>query len=198
MNIKLKVGLLSSAAAQIAAMEAKLASMAKRKPIDEDYVPGQNRFAPNTSITPSGSRGVLPNPTPDSDLMDVDLDENFLGTEEGRKAAEDLEVEMEAALRGDGEVKVERGASPEVAKQSATALGDAGDDDRLASKPPVTTISSTDQTHSVNTSLPPKPSLLPSTATIASPVTATPDEAKVKREEAFKRGLAGLPKKPVL
>ncbi|WVR07655.1 hypothetical protein IAU60_004697 [Kwoniella sp. DSM 27419] len=97
-----------SAAAQIAAMEAKLANMARTKPIDEDYVPGQSRLG-----TPAGgsTTSLEGSPMPD-------LDET-LGDEEGQRAALDLEKEMLAAMAGGAS------GSPLAGGESGPAAGPA-------------------------------------------------------------------------
>jgi hypothetical protein len=138
--------LTSSAAAQIAAMEAKLASLQSRKPADEDYVPGQgidSKFnaPPRTlSAAPSreGSASASPGP-------EVDLDEE-MGLDAATKAADELEREFGLEIAGRGGVS-----------------GDA-------------------------------------TPTRASPAPVEEDLEVDKKEktkqDAFKKGLAGLPKKP--
>ncbi|GFZ48705.1 hypothetical protein JCM24511_06454 [Saitozyma sp. JCM 24511] len=90
-----------SAAAQIAAMEAKLASMAQRKPADEDYVPGQGLYHGSGSASPAvgvdDSEFGTPGPLdPDADP----LSEEWLGDEKAEAAAADLEREMMDELGG--------------------------------------------------------------------------------------------------
>lgn len=161
-----------SAAAQIAAMEAKLAALQSKKPADETYVPGlgidskYNAPRPDTasasrqgSASASASGSASPAP-------EMDLDEE-MGLDAATKAADELEREFGLEIAGAGREPVE--TVPE-AKAS-----------------PV--------------SLPPKPKL----------DTDGQDRHKDKAKESagpelkemgkamsdtFKKGLAGLPKKP--
>jgi hypothetical protein len=108
---------MNSAAAQIAAMEAKLASLQSRKPADEDYIPGQgidSKFVPpsrDTSIPRSGTA------TPADVDMDVDLEEE-MGLDAATKAADELEREfgLEIAGRQVSEDR-ERSASVDPARE---------------------------------------------------------------------------------
>jgi len=139
------VMLTSSAAAQIAAMEAKLASLQSRKPADEDYVPGQgidSKFnAPprNLSAAPSreGSASASPGP-------EVDLDEE-MGLDAATKAADELEREFGLEIAGRGEMS-----------------GDA----------------------------------TPARVSLPLGEEAEVDEKEKTKQDAFNKGLAGLPKKP--
>lgn len=133
-------------------MEAKLASLQSRKPVDESYVPGQGidskynapRRAEPESRDVSGSASPAP---------ELDLDEE-MGLDAAEKAADELEREfgLEIAGRQDSESMSDRAPSaqfePEGIKQ---------EDEK--------------------------------------PVPQVP-EAEKTREEAFRKGLAGLPKKP--
>jgi hypothetical protein len=86
------------AAAQIAAMEAKLASLQSRKPADEDYVPGQgidSKFNPPPREM-GGSRSGTATPSGD---MDLDLDEE-MGLDAATKAADELEKEFGLEIAG--------------------------------------------------------------------------------------------------
>ena len=163
-------------------MEAKLATMAKRKPVDEDYVPGQGTY--------SGSGTA--SPLPEGVEGDIEMDgEAPIGQEEGGKAAQDLEKELEADFRGgddqmdDGDEGMTETSAPTGASGTAPANGEQGK--KIAPSPSLPTIAVS------NTSLPPRP---PIPAKAVALELATDPEAKA-REEAIKRGLAGLPKKPV-
>ena len=154
-----------SATAQIAAMEAKLASMAKRKPADEDYVPGQV----------SGSAS----PMPDDLTGDIEMDvEEEMGLEEGQRAADDLEREMDSELRGDA---TEGDLGDSLPPRPPSPEGDELPVPR-ARAPTILPESTLPSQHA----LPPTPTA----------VHGVDDKAKA-REQAFKKGLAGLPKKPV-
>ncbi|AAW45689.2 hypothetical protein CNBH2010 [Cryptococcus deneoformans B-3501A] len=76
-----------STAAQIAAMEAKLASMQQRKPPDENWIPGSGVGSPAEA---SNSASPIPNLPA----------EELLGDIEGEKAAAELEREMQSELVG--------------------------------------------------------------------------------------------------
>lgn len=155
-------------------MEAKLATMAKKKPSDEDYVPGSLAY-PLLS-TPGGSGTASPAPEGyDSSGGELEEDirpdlrqEEELGMDGAEQAANDLELEMEAELSKD--------ALPAEEKEASS--------NQEFSQPPMTPAAP-------GLSLPPKPvtSLPPASEPRARPGSA--------REEAFKKGLAGLPKKPV-
>ncbi|RXK35907.1 hypothetical protein M231_06827 [Tremella mesenterica] len=93
-----------SAAAQIAAMEAKLATMARHKPQDETYVPGQ-RITSGPSSPRMSNLETLSSPTM-ADGDGVDVEEN-LGSDAAAKAAEELEREMEVELAERDREKVE-------------------------------------------------------------------------------------------
>lgn len=165
-------------------MEAKLASMAKRKPADEDYVPGMGidslYVAPvSASASASASGSVSPMPGGvDYEMTDEGEGEaGELGMEEGAKAAEDLERELKAELLdGDAESTLLERRKGEDEEHGMT--GKTTHDSPSIPLPHV--------------GLPPKPAF-----TAAPP--PNPMEAKVKaREEAFKKGLAGLPRKPLV
>jgi hypothetical protein len=147
-----------SAAAQIAAMEAKLNSMAQRKPADEDYVPGQGAY----STPPIYSGSASPSPMPEGDLEDE------IGDEEGMKAADELQKEMEAEIKKEME--------------------DPSEANELSQPPPETSKPLSSATLPTNPTLPPRP---------VAGSTAPAEKQPSKKEEIFKRGLAGLPKKPV-
>jgi hypothetical protein len=132
-------------------MEAKLAAMAKRKPADEDYVPGQGRYDASGSASPAI--------------------EDELGREEAENAADDLEKEMLEEL---GDIRDEERAEAVAVHESSAA----GTPEPVSSP-------------TLAAPLPPRP-VGPPTAVIPS----NNDRTKA-REEAFQRGLAGLPKKPV-
>ncbi|OXC70809.1 hypothetical protein AYX13_00792 [Cryptococcus neoformans] len=76
-----------STAAQIAAMEAKLASMQQRKPADENWVPGSGVGSPTEASSSTSPIPSLPS-------------EELLGDIEGEKAAAELEREMQSELAG--------------------------------------------------------------------------------------------------
>jgi hypothetical protein len=100
---------MNSAAAQIAAMEAKLASLQSRKPADEDYVPGQgidSKFVPPPRDTTSRSGTATPAE------MDRDLDEE-MGLDAATKAADELEREFGLEIAG-RQVSVDRERSASV------------------------------------------------------------------------------------
>jgi len=85
---------MNSAAAQIAAMEAKLASLQSRKPADEDYVPGQgidSKFVPPPRDTTPRSGTATP--------AEMDLDEE-MGLDAATKAADELEREFGLEIAG--------------------------------------------------------------------------------------------------
>ncbi|KAK6909387.1 single-stranded nucleic acid binding protein [Kwoniella mangroviensis CBS 8886] len=154
-----------SAAAQIAAMEAKLAHMKRTKPADEDYVPGLGGSTPSSR---NGTPGVEESPMPEEQGEEVEM-----GEEEAERAAEELEREMKDL------VNQERSSTllPIDRSRSSTSVP-VGDE---AKKIP----------------LPPRP-VDDAELEIAIPPTSSTTEGRSKRrEEAFKRGLAGLPKKPV-
>lgn len=168
---------MDSATAQIAAMEAKLAAMAKRKPADEDYVPGRGIY--------SGSNTASPLPEGIQDDIEMD-EEEALGPEEGERAADDLEQELEAEfnnnrLEGDGQSNHDTSlAANELEANDLTeeSKPDASQTFELSMSAPIP-------------SLPARP-VIPATK-ISIPI----EDAKSKaKEEALKRGLAGLPKKP--
>ena len=146
-------------------MEAKLATMAKTKPADEDYVPGSSTY-------PLGAPGSgTSSPIPDiSENQGEQAMEDVLGMEEGEKAADDLQRELEAELKGDVAVTNgsldEQPSSPNVEQSTlpSNVLG-----------------------------LPSKPNR---DASVTKPSPDVEDKAKAK-QDAFNRGLAGLPKKPV-
>ncbi len=219
-----------SASAQIAAMETKLASMAKRKPADEDYVPGQRAHSESDTASPM----------PEGGDNDVEMyEEEELGQEEGERAADDLENEIQADLRDrsmEERVVEEIGAAspangaggsvptdtairtsaspsrslmptsetrlcpgprpsvvtavrrPEDPRARAIAAGASGSNETAIADP------ASPSRLSILTperKLPPRPAI----TTTASPPHEDP-KAKA-REDAIKRGLAGLPKKPV-
>lgn len=86
-----------SAAAQIAAMEAKLAMMQQRKPADEDYVPGQS-FATTSSAGPS--RSVSPGAeSPASGAAEGSVEPELADAE---LAADDLMREVWAEMQSKG------------------------------------------------------------------------------------------------
>ena len=164
---------LLSAVAQIAAMEAKLASMAKRKPADEDYVPGQGTY--------SGSGTTSPMPDVVEDGVEIGP-EDEQGQMEGEMAAGDLEMEIQAELFGFEPVGADEvrsgmpGSSPLLREQEAESA---------------TVHLATD----TKTLLPPRP------ATNAKLTVASRRDPESKAREyasafSLKRGLAGLPKKP--
>ncbi|ORY33463.1 hypothetical protein BCR39DRAFT_520229 [Naematelia encephala] len=168
-----------SAAAQIAAMEAKLAAMAKRKPADEDYIPGQSVLV-SRSVSPMMAGSVSPMPAGSQSPLppgggDVEI-ENVLGEEEGERAAEDLAKEMEDEMRRAVKVEDEDSIPLLTPKPTSTMSPEGG------SSPP--------------SSLPAKPVFDPAKveSTDGRPVVV---ESRVKAVQAeIKRGLAGLPKRP--
>ncbi|KAK4686497.1 RNA-binding protein 18, partial [Tremellales sp. Uapishka_1] len=137
-----------SAAAQIAAMEAKLASMQQRAGSQDEEAEGAG--------TPlSGG--------------DADMEEE-LGQEEGSKAATELEKEMVQQLEG------RRSNSPRIDETLSTSTFEIP----------------------LPSSLPPRPLLDASERTAAKPHQKKEDERAKAREMAFRAGLAGLPKKPMV
>lgn len=160
----------ASAAAQIAAMEAKLAALQSKKPADETYVPGQGidsiynaPRADNASASRQGSASASGSASP---APEVDLDEE-MGLDAATKAADELEREFGLEISGAGREPIEQ-----VTEAKANPV-----------------------------SLPPKPK----------PETSSQDQGKEQgkgsvgpeltgldkaRLDTFKKGLAGLPKKP--
>jgi hypothetical protein len=136
-------------------MEAKLNSMAQRKPADEDYVPGQGAYRTEDD---SGS----PSPAPEGALEDE------LGLDEGGRAADDLQREMMEELGFTIDTK------PEMVDEKPNV------EESKVEEPATTPLD--------NPSLPPRP--LP-------PATASVENRSMTKDEVFKKGLAGLPKKPV-
>jgi hypothetical protein len=92
---------MNSAAAQIAAMEAKLASLQSRKPAEED-----SKFVPPPRDTTSRSGTATPAE------MDRDLDEE-MGLDAATKAADELEREFGLEIAG-RQVSVDRERSASV------------------------------------------------------------------------------------
>ena len=161
-------------------MEAKLASMAKRKPADEDYVPGQGTYSGSgtTSPMPDGiEEGVTIGP------------EDELGEMEGEMAAGDLEMEIQAEL-----------LRPELVGSEDLRLEETGRSSPLRNPLLKEQEAEPETVHSAiakTTMLPPRPTTTVD-ITVASP---SRDPMAKAREDALafslKRGLAGLPKKPV-
>lgn len=161
-------------------MEAKLASMAKRKPADEDYVPGQGTY--------SGSGTSSPMPEGDDD-EDVEMHgEGTLGQDVGEKAAVDLETEIQEELLRDAKQEV-NGESIHPEKEAFAVSPDIEGRDAVVKAPiPPTRLA----VMTSDNKLPARPPVPATTAT-----TPSMDVQAKAREEAIKRGLAGLPKKPV-
>lgn len=190
-----------STTAQIAAMEAKLAAMSQTKPQDEDYVPGSSAFplgalssakaSPSGSASPAGVREYdsprrevgSPDryyvPSPRSRLAtDNVLDEQQSGNatplEDIEKAAEDLERQFRA------EIDAQPPTTPKT--------GDIVD-------PHLPSISSQPQQAPIaikSKSMPDLPA-----KPVAAAIPPTPAELRqVARDQTFKKGLAGLPKRP--
>ncbi|WWC64551.1 uncharacterized protein I303_107161 [Kwoniella dejecticola CBS 10117] len=155
-----------SAAAQIAAMEAKLAHMKRVKPADEDYVPGQ-----------SSSR----NGTPNMDSLEGSPmpEETEMGDEEAALAAQALEAELSELVSKEG---------------SATP---APTDIQIDSAPQEKSLEGTKTVieDRASLALPPKPPTASGETIPPRPLTG--EERSKQRGEALKKGLAGLPKKPV-
>lgn len=184
-------------------MEAKLAAMKRRKPADEDFVPGQS-FALNAA-SPSSSREGSANPAEEADtVLDREVDEEkALGDEEGKKAAEDLERELmdmmgteappqETALAQDT-------GSPERTQRLQTIPSrTGGDEDEAAGK-------SAGDSRGLP-GLPPKPSSGQATTGAADAPSlrgdakgkgsVKDDETRAKTAETVQRGFAALPRKP--
>jgi hypothetical protein len=174
---------MDSTAAQIAAMEAKLAAMAKMKPVDEDYVPGQSPYQP--LLTPTGSISGSASPAPKDEPLyyDPELDEDTqhrtgsaeregsLGQAEAEKAADELEMEFAAQLEQESKPNSQHTATP----PPSTTVED--------SKKPITS----EPNHHPH--LPPKPAFQPE-------LPKADNNKSLARTEAFQKGLAGLPKKP--
>ena len=92
------------AAARIAAMEAKLATMQRRKPIDEDWVPGQLQ-SPSLPGSASASREGSAGPsrwfspgTGSREQEEERQEQGQMGEDAGRRAADQLESEMAEIL----------------------------------------------------------------------------------------------------
>ncbi|KAK8853242.1 hypothetical protein IAR55_003944 [Kwoniella newhampshirensis] len=156
-----------SASAQIAAMEAKLAAMARTKPADEDWVPGSGPASGISSPAPDESMEVSPMPN---------VDEDMLGDEEGEQAALDLEKEMELEMAQAG--RFSESASPAADGKAGSEGAPIFDSKRNTALPAP-----------LAASLPPPP--------ISSITSISSGGKNPQRDEAFKRGLASLPKKPV-
>jgi len=155
-----------SAVTQIAAMEAKLASMQKRKPVDEDYIPGQ------IFSTASGSAS----PALQSADEEMDLEEEMLGEAEARRAAEKLEKEMMDDL---GDISGQNSLST-LATNTVS---------------PATAAPATPVDPTVVPGLPPKPAPL-SEDHATSRTKEPAQILQNNQSQAFQKGLAGLPKKP--
>ncbi|OCF38096.1 single-stranded nucleic acid binding protein [Kwoniella heveanensis BCC8398] len=174
-----------SAAAQIAAMEAKLANMARTKPSDETYIPGQSGSG-SGSTSRLGTPGTIEgSPLPD---------DGMLGDEEAEQAARDLEMEMEVELaRATGVTKT-------------GAEGVAGNNDQVQSRgSEAEGISVSPETHATeqpkgaDSPLPPKPSHGVAVTSQKGKGKGKVKERQQEQEQEqadSKRGLAGLPKKP--
>lgn len=160
--------MICSAAAQIAAMEAKLASMQSRKPADEDYVPGQSFRPPSSSASPAPASPGLA-----EDEMDL---EEELGLVAGKKAAEDLEKEMAAELAG----KLRKG---DTEPSRDLSLGES------VERSPVPT--NADTVGGIS-SLPPRPASKPPSRAVSPGQSRIPDS----KTPTLQKGLANLPKKP--
>lgn len=143
--------------------------MEKRKPKDEDYVPGRGQYRDS----PYGS------PLPDDASPDLDVAEEIkteepLGEDAARLAADDLERELAAELGLDG--------AEGAAQRPEEPKSDGPRGDRALT--PLSYVAAS--------LLPPRPvdpgapAVVPRAQPI--PVPAVSD--------AFKRGLAGLPKRP--
>ncbi|WWC91728.1 uncharacterized protein L201_006675 [Kwoniella dendrophila CBS 6074] len=167
-----------SASAQIAAMEAKLAHMKRIKPIDEDYVPGLGSGPSSRNSTPALEvNSIEGSPMPEDGTISG-YDEVQMGDEEAEKAAEDLEKEIAELVDSD--------VNPPI----PTILSDVADTPSRSTAPPT-------QTNAASQTLPPKPQ---STEQSKLPIPSKPlttEEQSKQRNESFKKGLAGLPKKPV-
>jgi len=184
-------------------MEAKLAMMEKRKPADEDYVPGMGLYRDGGSASPlpitPGEPGQDGSPTPD----DLDMDYEEVAGSSPIKAEEEISREEAALAAASLErefISLEREymeTSGHLSAASTPVIKEERSDSppRLRPLPP-------------GLSLPPKP------VTVVPPLTsrsnesthrrtsrsasdAVPGEGNKARQEALKRGLAGLPKKPV-
>ena len=187
-----------SASAQIAAMEAKLAAMDATKPKDEDYVPGSRAYplapAPlsaSASVSGSASPAVYDDsprrrigspyayyvPSPERPTGE---DDERLGADEAAKAAADLEEEFRAQV---GVTIVGDEHTP--SRDAAEPASPAGVGVRAAS--PAQTFAPS-ASAPISATLPPKPD--------KSAPTLPVDNRNFAREAAFKKGLAGLPKRP--
>jgi phosphatidylinositol 4-kinase len=182
-----------SAAAQIAAMEAKLAMMQRKKPADETWVPGQKFGAlpPGTSGASTregtGPPGRAGSRAPSEDVdSGMDIEEE-LGLLEGAKAADDLEREMARILAGSEGVG-DASANADVGANAAESR------DTSAERRPRSPLPSARPD-----SLPRRP------AAKDAPVDAAPvdekarkkaEEAARKNAETIQRGFAMLPRKP--
>ncbi|WRT70199.1 uncharacterized protein IL334_007193 [Kwoniella shivajii] len=170
-----------SASAQIAAMEAKLAHMKKIKPLDEDYIPGQGSSSSRNGTPGLGEDSLEGSPYPEESMLD-DIE---LGDEEAQKAVEDLQREIDE-LVGDDQKSVQQN-DREMTSTSMTAESNASD----LIKQDLTSI---DILQSKSIGLPPKPM---DTSSVIPPKASSTEERSKKRQEAFNKGLAGLPKKPI-
>ncbi|WVF72969.1 hypothetical protein IAT40_007787 [Kwoniella sp. CBS 6097] len=166
-----------SAAAQIAAMEAKLANMARTKPSDETYIPGQSGSG-STSTSRLGTPGTNGGETSieGSPMPDHAPDDEVLGDQEGEKAARDLEMEMEAEL-----ARVTGGAedTPENAGRTQSLSDGLRADEEAAPAEPNFTRSSTGESSTKEMGKEKKK-----------------EKEKEKGMQRPKTGLAGLPKRP--
>jgi len=172
-------------------MEAKLALMEKRKPADEDYVPGQGQYRDGFSPSASGS------PMP----ADVELEgEGEIGLQAAELAADDLELELQAELAGHKpDVKMEDDS--ETIKDEAPVSPIANE----VPKPGYTTPTTLPTITVTPASLPPRP--VTSDNPPIRPIPTLDDKAQAREEktkartEEYQRGylagLAGLPKKPM-
>ena len=168
-------------------MEAKLAAMAKRKPADEDYIPGQGSYR----------RSDTASPLPEGVEDDVEMNgEDAIGLEEGQKGADTLESEMEAELWG-GCPRMEYGNLGQTSRGTDGTKDSSGGTGLEPGVPPSSRFSKATAgtlrpPPTPTTSLPPRP-VIPTTAELM----PSEDPKAKAREEALKRGLAGLPKKPI-
>lgn len=163
-------------------MEAKLAMMQRKKPADEDWIPGQKFGASGRSTregtySPGAGQGAS---TAGENEMDI---EEELGIVEGAKAADELEREMAEILGG-------RAPPPE----SSTEPEPGRSDDANTSPIPLAV--------DLAISLPSRPDPLSSER---SPKTTSLDKSKSRDKaekvaeanaEKIQRGFATLPRKP--
>ncbi|WVW86197.1 hypothetical protein I302_108239 [Kwoniella bestiolae CBS 10118] len=146
---------------------AQIAAMEAKLAHMKRIKPADEDYIPGQGSSRDGTPGLEGSPLPDQDEVEM-------GEEEAERAAEELEREMEDLVGREG---------------SATPLTIEGS---RASTP----VPPQGETQTMSSSLPPKPSVEDAEVPIETSKPLTSEERSKQREEAFKKGLAGLPKKP--